>query len=82
MDGRDDNGPVPEMVQQFVVYLYRHIREKNVGYIQHIYNISFSKITDMFYSQKPWPRAERISYLVDDDHVFCLLYKELYVHIH
>ena len=77
MDDRE--GPVPDMVQQFVVYLYRNIRERNVSHIQHIYDISFNKITEMhFTGGKPWPRSERISHLVEDDHVFCLLYKEMY----
>ena len=72
---------LPEMVQQFVVYLYRYIRERNVSHIQHIYDISFAKITEMhFAGGKPWPRAESVKHLVEDDHVFCLLYSELYVH--
>jgi translation initiation factor 3 subunit L len=71
-------GAVPDIVQSFVVYLYRHIREKNVYEIHQMYEGSFNKITERMFKQSPWPVVEAIAPFVENDHVFCLLYKELY----
>lgn len=74
---------VPELVKQFVSYLSRHIRERKVYDIQSMYENSFNKITEKYYKQSIWPPAESISYLVNDDHLFLILYKELtYRHIY
>eukprot|EP00270_Netrium_digitus_P006937 TRINITY_DN2000_c0_g1_i1.p1 TRINITY_DN2000_c0_g1~~TRINITY_DN2000_c0_g1_i1.p1 ORF type:complete len:535 (-),score=145.97 TRINITY_DN2000_c0_g1_i1:198-1802(-) len=70
-------GVVPEVVKTFVVYLYRHIREKNVNEIHHMYSASFAKLSDRLFQQQPWPPVEAIAPLVDNDHVFCLLYSEM-----
>jgi len=69
---------VPDMVKQFVVYFYRHIRERNMREIQTMYDVSFVKLSERFFKQTPWPPVEAISHLVEDDHVFCMLYKEMY----
>jgi len=76
MDHVDD--VVPDMVKTFVVYFYRHIREKNVYEILSMYETSFQKLTDRFYKASSWPTVNAIAPLVDNDHVFCLLYKEMY----
>uniref|UniRef100_A0A383V606 Eukaryotic translation initiation factor 3 subunit L n=1 Tax=Tetradesmus obliquus TaxID=3088 RepID=A0A383V606_TETOB len=73
-----DYGIVPDIVKQFVVYLYRHIRERNIPEIESMYEVSFPKLSDRYFKQGPWPPVDAISDLVDQDHVFCLLYKELY----
>ena len=61
--------------QQFVSYFYRHIREKNIFEIHSMYETSFNKLSDRYFKQSPWPHWEAIAPLVDDDHVFLLLYK-------
>lgn len=71
-------GAVPDIVQSFVIYLYRHIREKNVYEIHQMYEGSFNKITERMFKQSPWPVVDAIAPFVENDHVFCLLYKELY----
>ena len=43
-----------------------------------MYEISFPKLGDRYFKAGPWPSVDLISDLVDQDHVFCLLYKELY----
>lgn len=74
-----ENGePFPDVVKQYVAYLYRHIREKNVFEILSMYEKSFPKITDLYFKASPWPSVDAISSFVDNDHVFCLLYKEMY----
>lgn len=70
--------PVPKMVQDFVVYFYRHIRERNIREIYTMYSHTFPVLSERFFKGAAWPRAEAISHLVDHDHVFCMLYKELY----
>ena len=66
------------MVQDFVVYFYRHIRERNIREIYTMYSHTFPVLSERFFKGGSWPRAEVISHLVDHDHVFCMLYKELY----
>lgn len=73
-----DYGLVPDLVKQFVVYLYRHIRERNIPEIEIMYEQSFPRLSDRYFKQAAWPVVEAVSDLVDQDHVFCLLYKELY----
>eukprot|EP00879_Flechtneria_rotunda_P028433 GHRR01030542.1.p1 GENE.GHRR01030542.1~~GHRR01030542.1.p1 ORF type:complete len:257 (+),score=59.36 GHRR01030542.1:165-935(+) len=73
-----DYSSVPDIVKQFVVYLYRHIRERNIPEIESMYEVSFPKLSERHFKQGPWPQVTAIQDLVDNDHVFCLLYKELY----
>jgi len=70
--------PVPDMVKQFVVYFYRHIREKNVYEILSMYEKSFAAISERYFKASGWPAVEAVARFADNDHVFCLLYKELY----
>lgn len=74
----DHDMVVPDMVQTFVAYFYRHIREKNVFEILSMYETSFHKLTERYFKASPWPPVQAIAPLVDNDHVFCLLYKEMY----
>ncbi|MCO5546844.1 hypothetical protein L7F22_000281 [Adiantum nelumboides] len=73
-----DIGSVLDYVKSFVVYLYRYIREKNVYKILEMYKISFQKLSKRMFKQSPWPVVEAIAPYVDNDHVFCLLYRELW----
>mmetsp|Transcript_32450 Transcript_32450/g.39280 ORF Transcript_32450/g.39280 Transcript_32450/m.39280 type:complete len:525 (-) Transcript_32450:495-2069(-) len=79
--GRSDFGEdtvVPDMVKTFVAYFYRHIREKNVFEILSMYETSFAKLSERFFKASSWPSVQLIAPLVDNDHVFCLLYREMY----
>lgn len=69
---------VPDMVKTFVAYFYRHIREKNVYEILSMYETSFHKLSERYFKASPWPTEKAIAPIVDSDHVFCLLYKEMY----
>ncbi|CAI7766469.1 unnamed protein product [Closterium sp. NIES-53] len=73
-----ENDGVPDVVKTFVAFLYRHIRENNVYEIHQMYENSFHKLSQRLFSESPWPTAEAIAPVVDHDHVFCLLYRELY----
>lgn len=43
-----------------------------------MYSVTFPHLSERFFKGSSWPRVEVISHLVDDDHVFCMLYKEMY----
>ncbi|KAK3438286.1 hypothetical protein EUGRSUZ_C02897 [Eucalyptus grandis] len=69
---------VPDSVKSFVVHLYRHIREKNVYEIHQMYETSFQTLSDRLFKDTPWPSVEAVAHYVDNDHVFCLLYREMW----
>jgi translation initiation factor 3 subunit L len=66
------------MVQDFVVYFYRHIRERNTREIYSMYSHTFPTLSDRFFKGGAWPPAEAVAHLVDGDHVFLTLYRELH----
>ncbi|KAM1089123.1 hypothetical protein TB1_016170 [Malus domestica] len=69
---------VPDSVKSFVVHLYRHIREKNVYEIHQMYETSFQTLSDRLFKDTPWPSVDAVAHYVDNDHVFCLLYREMW----
>lgn len=73
-----DPNYVPDSVRSFVVHMYRHIREKNVYEIHQMYETSFQSISDRFFKDSPWPSVDAVAPFVDNDHVFCLLYREMW----
>eukprot|EP00213_Chloropicon_mariensis_P003704 CAMPEP_0197471684 /NCGR_PEP_ID=MMETSP1309-20131121/2642_1 /TAXON_ID=464262 /ORGANISM="Genus nov. species nov., Strain RCC998" /LENGTH=533 /DNA_ID=CAMNT_0043009595 /DNA_START=73 /DNA_END=1674 /DNA_ORIENTATION=+ len=76
--GAEGSQPVPDLVVQFVVYLYRHIRERNIFETFSMVDSSFNKLSERFFKNASWPSADAIAEYVDNDHVFLLLYKELW----
>lgn len=69
---------VPEVVKQFVTYFHRHIQDRNVFDIFSMYENSWTKITEKYFKQIEWPHPLDIAYLVQDDPLFMVLYKEMY----
>ncbi|KAF5743988.1 eukaryotic translation initiation factor 3 subunit L-like [Tripterygium wilfordii] len=69
---------VPDSVKSFVVHLYRYIREKNVYEIDQMYETSFQNLSERLFKDTPWPSVDAVSVYVDNDHVFCLLYREMW----
>lgn len=69
---------VPDSVKSFVVHLYRHIREKNVYETHQMYETSFQSLSDRLFKDTPWPSVDAVAHFVDNDHVFCLLYREMW----
>lgn len=69
---------VPDSVKSFVVHLYRHIREKNVYEIHQMYESSFQTLSERLFKDTPWPSVDAVAHYVDTDHVFCLLYREMW----
>jgi translation initiation factor 3 subunit L len=71
---------IPKPVAEFLPRFRRNITEKNVQEILNIYEIEFNKLSDRWFTEDPWPEAERVATLdgVGNDEVFLTLYKELY----
>ncbi|KAL8516198.1 hypothetical protein ACS0TY_014758 [Phlomoides rotata] len=55
-----------------------HIREENVYEIHQMYETSFQSISDRFFKDTSWPSVDAVAPYVDNDHVFCLLYREMW----
>ncbi|KAG9456148.1 hypothetical protein H6P81_000656 [Aristolochia fimbriata] len=77
-DASYDPNYVPEAVKTFVVHLYRYIREKNVYEIHQMYEGIFQKLSERSFKESPWPSVDAVAPFVDNDHVFCLLYQEMW----
>lgn len=73
-----DPSYVPDAVKSFVVHLYRYIREKNVYEIHQMYETSFQSLSERMFKDRPWPSVDAVAPYVDNDHVFCLLYREMW----
>ena len=43
-----------------------------------MYEKSFPAISEKYFKALPWPHAEAVARFADNDHVFGLMYKELY----
>lgn len=69
---------LPDEVKDFVVYFRRQISAQNTFEIQACYEGHFKKLTDQYFKDEPWPTADMIARLVDDDALFLTLYRELY----
>uniref|UniRef100_A0A8C0LC45 Eukaryotic translation initiation factor 3 subunit L n=1 Tax=Canis lupus dingo TaxID=286419 RepID=A0A8C0LC45_CANLU len=52
--------------------------DQKVYEIQDIYENSWTKLTERFFKNTPWPEAEAIAPQVGNDAVFLILYKEFY----
>lgn len=65
------------MVEQFVLYFYKHIRDASARDVETMYTLTFNKIGADFFPNTPWPHMNELKHLVDDD-VFWILYQELY----
>ncbi|KXJ28540.1 eukaryotic translation initiation factor 3 subunit L [Exaiptasia diaphana] len=69
---------MPEEIKGFIHFFHKHIIEQNLHDIQLIYENGFNRLTERYFNKSPWPEADYISPLVEDDQVFLILYKELY----
>jgi len=72
------NYMLPDKVRNFIVLFHTHVSERNLPEIQKVYDETFNKMTEDFFMKEPWPTADSISMLVNNDILFLTLYKELY----
>lgn len=69
---------MPEMVKKFLVY-FRNMINEGVAYeILNLYENTFPKLTEQYFENTSWPDENEVGPLVDNDHAFMILYKELY----
>lgn len=69
---------MPDMVKKFLVYFRNMINEGVTYEILNLYENTFPKLTEQYFENTPWPEEDEVAPVVDNDHVFMILYKELY----
>ncbi|CAK1586338.1 unnamed protein product [Parnassius mnemosyne] len=69
---------MPDMVKKFLVYFRNMITEGVTFEILNLYENTFPKLTEQYFENTPWPDENEVAPIVDNDHVFMILYKELY----
>lgn len=74
---------IPDVIKNFVLFLYESIESGNVYNIQNLYENTFPKLSETYFDKKEWPDGDEVQKLVDRNELFMTLYKELYYrHIH
>lgn len=68
---------VPDGVKVFIEGLYNSLLIEDEAEMTKAYEVEYPKLTSMYYSQCPWPSAESIAPLVEDDPTFLALYRDL-----
>ncbi|KAH7574233.1 hypothetical protein JRO89_XS03G0269100 [Xanthoceras sorbifolium] len=43
-----------------------------------MYETSFQSLSERLFKETPWPSVDAVAHYVDNDHVFCLLYREMW----
>uniref|UniRef100_A0A7S3EEE9 Eukaryotic translation initiation factor 3 subunit L n=1 Tax=Rhodosorus marinus TaxID=101924 RepID=A0A7S3EEE9_9RHOD len=66
-----------EEPKQYLLYFRAKFREHAVEEMHTLYEDNFVKISERYFKNSAWPSADAVSYLVDHDEPFLLLYKEL-----
>jgi len=69
---------MPDVIKKFIIYFREVVNSGKTYDIQNIYENTFPKLTEEHFKTSPWPDAEEVTPLVDDDQPFLILYKELY----
>lgn len=69
---------IPENVKKFILQFHKILVDQSYYELNVIYENIFNKLTDQYYQKQPWPEAEVIAPLVENDSLFLILYKELY----
>lgn len=74
---------MPSVVQDFIGDFCDQIKKKNVHEIQNLYENIWPKLSEQYYDKSSWPDMEDIQEVLKVDHIFKVLYNELYFrHIH
>ena len=69
---------VPDVVKKFLIYFRNVINNGHIYEIQNLYENTFPKLTEQYFSNSSWPAMKDIADFVEDDSVFLILYQELY----
>lgn len=89
-DGYHDSGnlplpgtpyDIPEVVQEFLLCLYKALTDRNVFEIQNLYENGFVQLTDTYYKNRNWPDESEVTAVIGERSQykeFIVFYKELY----
>jgi len=69
---------IPNDVKKFILQFHKILVEHTFHDLNSIYEYLYNKLTEQYYKNQPWPEAEVIAPLVNNDALFIILYKELY----
>lgn len=69
---------MPEVVKKFLIFFRDMVNEGSLYDIQNLYENTYPQLTEEYFKTSPWPDAEEVSPLVQDDEQFLILYRELY----
>jgi translation initiation factor 3 subunit L len=74
---------IPDVIKNFLLFLYESIESGNVYNIQNLYENTFPKLSETYFDKKEWPDGDEVQKIVERNELFMTLYKELYFrHIH
>ena len=62
-----------EKAELFVQLFYKNIKDGKLNYVTDMYTITFYKISEDYFKDQPWPRANTLKHLVSD-YLFWMLY--------
>lgn len=69
---------VPDIVAQFVSTMHQAFVDRNTVELHHLYEHSFTTLSEHFFKTITWPSADLISEHFQQDQAFSMLYNELY----
>jgi hypothetical protein len=61
-----DEQEIPPVVKDFLGHFHKHLYEGTQYDIQAFYETNFSKLTERYYVNSPWPTAESIAQYVNN----------------
>lgn len=65
-------------VKSFVKKLNVALRDREVDYMEKLYEDDFNNLTESIFQVSSWPSEKQVAPLVNDDQNFLVLYKEMY----
>ncbi|KZV76902.1 hypothetical protein PENSPDRAFT_622441 [Peniophora sp. CONT] len=69
---------IPDPVKRFIVHFHQAVKNNNLPEITVAYESGWNRLTEKFFAKTEWPDADLIAPLVNNDHLFLILYRELY----
>lgn len=80
---QNSQNTIPDVIKNFLLFLYESIESGNVYNIQNLYENTFPKLSETYFDKKEWPDGDEVQKIVERNELFMTLYKELYYrHIH
>lgn len=74
----DDEQYLSSDVKNFVKKLNIALRDRDVDYMERLYEVDFNHLTESTFQVSSWPSEKQVAPLVNDENNFLVLYKEMY----